>query len=72
MGVEFRILGSIEVGDGDQRVDLGGLRERTLLARLLLASGQVVSADRIAEDIWAGDPPPQAAATLRVYVSACV
>ena len=69
MGVEFRILGSIEVGDGDQRVDLGGLRERTLLARLLLAAGQVVSADRIAEDIWAGDPPPQAAATLRVYVS---
>jgi predicted ATPase/DNA-binding SARP family transcriptional activator len=67
--VEFRILGSIEVGDGDQRVDLGGLRERTLLARLLLAAGQVVSADRIAEDIWAGDPPPQAAATLRVYVS---
>ncbi|HEX6855620.1 MAG TPA: BTAD domain-containing putative transcriptional regulator [Streptosporangiaceae bacterium] len=67
--MEFRILGSIEVGDGDQRVDLGGLRERTLLARLLLAAGQVVSADRIAEDIWAGDPPPQAAATLRVYVS---
>jgi predicted ATPase/DNA-binding SARP family transcriptional activator/tetratricopeptide (TPR) repeat protein len=69
MGVEFRILGSIEVGDGDQRVDLGGPRERTLLARLLLAAGQVVSADRIAEDIWAGDPPPQAPSTLRVYVS---
>jgi predicted ATPase/DNA-binding SARP family transcriptional activator len=69
MGVEFRILGSIEVGDGGQHVDLGGLRERTLLARLLLAAGQVVSADRIAEDIWAGGPPPQAAATLRVYVS---
>jgi predicted ATPase/DNA-binding SARP family transcriptional activator len=67
--VEFRILGSVEVDDSGLAVDLGGLRERTLLARLLLAAGQVVSADRLADDLWAGEPPPHSMATLRVYVS---
>jgi predicted ATPase/DNA-binding SARP family transcriptional activator len=67
--VEFRILGSVEVSDGGLVRDLGGLRERTLLARLLLSAGQVVSADRLADDLWAGQPPPHWMATLRVYVS---
>jgi predicted ATPase/DNA-binding SARP family transcriptional activator len=67
--VEFRILGSVEVSDGGLVKDLGGLRERTLLARLLLSAGQVVSADRLADDLWAGQPPPHWMATLRVYVS---
>ena len=66
---EFRILGSVEVSDDGVVKDLGGLRERTLLARLLLADGQVVSADRLAEDLWAGQPPPHYMATLRVYIS---
>jgi hypothetical protein len=67
--VEFHILGSVEVADGGGVKDLGGLRERTLLTRLLLSAGQVVSADRLAEDLWEGQPPPQCMATLRVYVS---
>jgi predicted ATPase/DNA-binding SARP family transcriptional activator len=67
--VEFRILGAVEVSDGGLVKDLGGLRERTLLARLLLSAGQVVSADRLADDLWAGQPPPHWMATLRVYVS---
>jgi predicted ATPase/DNA-binding SARP family transcriptional activator len=67
--VEFRILGSVEVSDGGLVKDLGGLRERTLLARLLLSAGQVVSADRLADDLWAGQPPPHWMATLRVYIS---
>ena len=67
--MEFRILGSVEVDNSGLAVDLGGLRERTLLARLLLAAGQVVSAERLADDLWAGEPPPHSMATLRVYVS---
>lgn len=67
--MEFRILGSVEAERGGLAVDLGGLRERTLLARLLLAAGQVVSADRLADDLWAGEPPPHSPATLRVYIS---
>jgi predicted ATPase/DNA-binding SARP family transcriptional activator len=67
--VEFRILGSVEAEDDGRTLDLGGMRERTLLARLLLSANRVVSADRLAEDLWAGDPPPHGLATLRVYVS---
>ncbi len=67
--MEFRILGSVEVAEGGVPKDLGGLRERTLLARLLLSAGQVVSADRLAEDLWAGEPPAHCMATLRVYIS---
>jgi predicted ATPase/DNA-binding SARP family transcriptional activator len=67
--VEFRILGPVEADDDGLVLDLGGMRERTLLARLLLSANQVVSADRLAEDLWSGDPPPHSMATLRVYVS---
>jgi predicted ATPase/DNA-binding SARP family transcriptional activator len=67
--VEFRILGPVEAGQPGSRADLGGPRERALLARLLLSANHVVSADRLAEDLWSGDPPAHWAATLRVYVS---
>src|SRR5580658_8056256 len=67
--MQFRILGSIEVEDNGLRIDLGGLRERALLACLLLSANRVVSAGRLAEDLWSGSPPPHSAATLRVYIA---
>ena len=67
--MEFRILGAIEAEDEGLTLDVGGPRERTLLARLLLSANRVVSADRLAEDLWSGDPPPHSMATLRVYIS---
>ena len=67
--MEFRILGSIEARDDGRALDLGGPRERALLARLLLSANRVVSADLLAEDVWSGNPPPGGGGTLRVYVS---
>src|SRR5215472_7783594 len=67
--VEFRILGPIEAEENGLATDLGGLRERTLLARLLLSANRVVSADRLADDLWSGTLPPHSPATLRVYIS---
>jgi predicted ATPase/DNA-binding SARP family transcriptional activator len=67
--MQFRILGSIEIDDNGRTLDLGGLRERALLARLLLSANRVVSAGQVAEDLWSGAPPPHSMATLRVYVS---
>jgi len=67
--MQFRILGSIEVEDNGLRIDLGGLRERALLACLLLSANRVVSAGRLAEDLWSGSPPPHSGATLRVYIA---
>jgi len=67
--VEFRILGPIEAYERGLALELGGLRERTLLARLLLSANRVVPADRLAEDLWSGRPPGHSMATLRVYIS---
>ena len=41
--MEFRILGPLEVLDGDRGLELGGQRQRSLLALLLLHANQVVS-----------------------------
>jgi DNA-binding SARP family transcriptional activator len=65
----FRILGSLEVEEGGRHVDLGGARQRALLTILLLRRGEPVTADRLIEDLYAGDPPPTAAKSLQAHVS---
>jgi DNA-binding SARP family transcriptional activator len=52
--MEFRILGPLEVWDGERRVDLGGSKRRALLAFLLLHANEVVSTDRLIDQLWGG------------------
>jgi DNA-binding SARP family transcriptional activator len=52
-GVEFRILGPLEVVDRGRAVPIGGGRQRSLLALLLLNANELVSADRLLEELWA-------------------
>ncbi|MEU3014531.1 BTAD domain-containing putative transcriptional regulator [Nocardia asteroides] len=54
---------------GARPADLGGPRQRALLARLVLAGGEVVSTDRLIDDLWAGDPPPKALGALQAHIS---
>jgi DNA-binding SARP family transcriptional activator/ABC-type branched-subunit amino acid transport system substrate-binding protein len=69
-GWEFRILGPLVARDGDNgEVELGGNRQKALLALLLLRRGETVSADRLIDDLWEESPPAGAAKTLQVYVS---
>jgi class 3 adenylate cyclase len=68
--VEFRILGPLEVvGDGGAGLAVGGSRERSVLALLLLSANRVVSSERLAEDLWGERPPDGPAHALRVHVS---
>src|SRR5215213_9358429 len=67
--MEFRILGPLEVWDGEGEVSLGGPKPRALLALLLLHANEVVSADRLIDELWGEDSPERAAAALRVNVS---
>jgi WD40 repeat protein/DNA-binding SARP family transcriptional activator/energy-coupling factor transporter ATP-binding protein EcfA2 len=68
--VQFRILGPLEVLDDDGRpLVLGGAKQRALLAILLLHPGQVVSADRLIDELWGEDPPDTARSVLQVYVA---
>jgi YVTN family beta-propeller protein len=64
----FGILGPLEVRRSGQVVPLGGPRQRAVLALLLLEANRVVSMDRLAEDVWGGDPPEGWATTLQTYV----
>jgi predicted ATPase/DNA-binding SARP family transcriptional activator len=67
--VEFRILGPLEVVEGDRRVPVSGTRERALLAILLIHAGEVVSADRLIDELWGSDLPANPSNALQVVVS---
>src|SRR5204862_3753042 len=68
VGVEFRILGPLEVV-GTTPLHLTGQRERAVLVRLLLSSNQAVSSERLIEDVWEDAPPDNALRALPVYIS---
>jgi YVTN family beta-propeller protein len=65
----FRVLGPLEVVDQGRPVSLGGPKQRALLAILLLRRGEVVSSDRLIDQLWDERPPATAAKTLHGYVS---
>ena len=67
--VEFRILGPLEVFDGGTPVRLGGRNQRALLALLLLNAGDVVSTDRLIDELWGEEPPRTAPTSLQNAVS---
>lgn len=67
--LEFRVLGPLEVACGDGLVELGGPKQRAVLATLLLRPNKAVSTTRIAEALWGDDPPGSAVGVLRTYVS---
>ena len=54
--MEFRVLGPLEVADGDSLVALAGA-QRALLALLLLSANEVVSSDRLIEELWGERSP---------------
>jgi DNA-binding SARP family transcriptional activator len=67
--VEFRILGPVEVVERDRLLPLGGSRQRALLALLLTRPNEVVSADRLIDELWPAGPPQNAANALQYHVS---
>lgn len=68
--MRFGVLGPLTVWtDGGAVVPIPGTKVRALLADLLLAAGQPVSADRLVDDIWGEDPPGNPAGTLAAKAS---
>ncbi len=63
------MLGSLRVVEDDHPVDLGGPRQRRLLAALVLADGMPVSVDRLVDCVFGSDASPSSADTLRSYVT---
>jgi YVTN family beta-propeller protein len=65
----FRILGEVEALAGERALDLGGRKPTALLALLLLNAGNVVSTDRLVDELWGDEPPRTARKSLQVHVS---
>jgi len=67
--VDFRILGPLEVWEQGRPIPLRGRKQRALLALLLLHANEVLSADRLLDELW-GERALEAGGTaLRVRVS---
>ena len=67
--MEFRILGPLEVCSEGREISLGGAKQRAVLAVLLLHRNEVVSTDRLIDELWSDRPPATAAKIVQVYVS---
>jgi DNA-binding SARP family transcriptional activator len=66
---EFRILGPLEVVGPNGPLVLGGQLPRALLALLLIHAGDVLSSDRIVEELWGEQRPRTALTSLQNFVS---
>jgi DNA-binding SARP family transcriptional activator/basic membrane lipoprotein Med (substrate-binding protein (PBP1-ABC) superfamily) len=67
--LEIGVLGSLTVVRDGVEVPLGGAKQRAVLAILLLRAGEIVSVERLVDDVWGDSPPPSAAHSLEAYVS---
>jgi DNA-binding SARP family transcriptional activator/tetratricopeptide (TPR) repeat protein len=67
--MQFRLLGPLEVWDGDERLDLGGAKQRALLALLLLNANRIVRRTQVIDWLWDMQPPRTAGDLVLEYVS---
>ncbi|MET9720803.1 BTAD domain-containing putative transcriptional regulator [Streptomyces rochei] len=68
VGLEFGVLGPLEVNMNGRGLTVGGPRQRAVLSALLLSFNQVVSFDALIEKVWNGRPP----STARTQVAICI
>ncbi|RAG85056.1 transcriptional regulator [Streptacidiphilus pinicola] len=66
--LEFNVLGPLTVTVGGASIPLGGPRQRTILALLLVVPGRVVPLDTLVDAVWNSTPP----STARTQVAICV
>jgi DNA-binding SARP family transcriptional activator len=67
--LEIRLFGGIAATRSGAEIDVGGPKQRMILALLALTPGRAVSLDRIIDTVWRDDPPARAEVSVRGYVS---
>jgi DNA-binding SARP family transcriptional activator len=67
--VEFSILGPLQVESEHGALRLGGPRQRATLAILLLNADRVVPVERLADELYAGEPPATAVTQVQRQIS---
>ena len=68
--MDYRILGPLEAFDGERPLPLGGARQRSVLAMLLLHANEAVTRDVMVDELWGESPPPTAPKVLQNCISA--
>src|SRR5262245_9476593 len=66
--MDFRILGRLEVSDGERQLSLGGSKRRVALALLVVNANEVVGTDRFVDGLWGNDAPGNAIAALHNHI----
>jgi DNA-binding SARP family transcriptional activator len=69
VSVEYRLLGDVAALVGGEPVDLGHLRQRSLIAVMLVEANRAVSTDQLIDRAWGDHRPSQASNTLYSYLS---
>ncbi|WP_241740789.1 BTAD domain-containing putative transcriptional regulator [Streptomyces sp. L2] len=67
---EVRLLGPVEVWEGNRRAPLGGSRPLAVLGALVVHLGEVVSTERLVDLVWDERAPATAGALVATHVSA--
>ncbi|WP_210428928.1 BTAD domain-containing putative transcriptional regulator [Nocardioides eburneiflavus] len=67
--LNLHVLGELTATRNGAVVDLGGRRQRAVLAALAMQRDQVVPADRLVDCVWGDHPPANATGALQAYVS---
>jgi DNA-binding SARP family transcriptional activator len=67
--LQLGVLGPLHVAVEGRAVELRRPKQRSLLALLLLNAGEVLSTDRLVEELWGGRPPKTALGSLQNLVS---
>jgi DNA-binding SARP family transcriptional activator len=68
-GLEFRILGQLEVVEDGRPLPLGSKLPRTVLAALLIHARELRTVDQLIDDVWCDHAPATARASLHNVVS---
>src|SRR5215204_1754181 len=65
---EFKVLGALEIINGDRICTPTAPKLRRVLALLLLCANQVVHIDHLIEELWGEDPPKSAVTQAQTYI----
>jgi DNA-binding SARP family transcriptional activator len=65
----LRLLGPLEVVLDDREIDLGGVRQRIVLAMLALNANRVTSVDTLIDAVWDTSPPETSRNQIQICIS---
>ena len=67
--MDIRLLGAVSAFENGLPLQLGGAKQRALLAMLALEPNRVLSVDQLAEGVWGPEIPDRYVQNVQVYVS---